>query len=126
MSTSSEQSIIFVYNADSGIINTVKDYWHKIIKPSTYECNLCALTFNNLGMKNEWRTFVDDLGIPVEFIHRDEWMKMYPKENVEFPVAFLKRGDKLKLFINHEEINKCKTLDELMELVKNKMKSNKY
>jgi hypothetical protein len=77
-------------------------------------------------MKNEWKTFVDDLGMPVEFIHRDECMKMYPKENVEFPVAFLKRGDKLKLFINHEEINKCKTLDELMELVKKKMKSMKY
>ena len=67
--------IIFVYNADSGIINTVKDYFHKIVKPSTYQCNLCSLTFDNLGMKKGWKTFVDDLEPEIEFLHKDEFFK---------------------------------------------------
>ncbi|WP_232221892.1 hypothetical protein [Methanococcoides burtonii] len=49
----SKNTLIFVYNADSGLINEMKDYVHKIVSPSTYECNLCAITYGNTGIKNE-------------------------------------------------------------------------
>ena len=64
-----EKTIVFVYNADSGIINSVKDYFQKIVNPSTYSCNLCALTFNNTGMKKEWKGFIEDVDAKVEFLH---------------------------------------------------------
>jgi len=48
----SKTTKIFVYNADSGPINGLKDYFHKIIKPETYECNLCAVTFGNFLVKS--------------------------------------------------------------------------
>jgi hypothetical protein len=113
--------IIFVYNADSGLINTVTDYFHKIIKPSTYQCNLCALTFNNLGMKKIWKEFVNGLKVEVEFLHKDEFSKKYDLKEIEFPSGFLKTANKLKLYITAEEINKCITLDELMDLVTEKV-----
>jgi len=50
----SKTTIIFVYNADSGPINGLKDYFYKIIKPETYECNLCAVTFGNFLVKSIW------------------------------------------------------------------------
>ncbi|NJM95354.1 MAG: GTPase, partial [Acaryochloridaceae cyanobacterium CSU_5_19] len=36
--------LIFVYNANSGGINTALDIAHKLLSPSTYRCNLCRLT----------------------------------------------------------------------------------
>jgi len=44
--------LIFVYNADSGLLNAMKDWAHKIVSPETYPCSLCALTYNNLGMRH--------------------------------------------------------------------------
>ena len=58
-------TLLFVYNADSGLLNSAKDYVHKIISPKTYECNLCAVTFGNFGIKNEWKRFVDSLNYSV-------------------------------------------------------------
>ena len=115
-------SILFVYNADSGIFKTLTDYTHKIVKPSTYGCNLCAVTYGNFGMKSTWKDFVSKLELPVDFLHKDEFMKSYKNENVKFPIAFIKRGLDLSIFITSDEINECKTLKVLMNLVTNKLK----
>ena len=61
------QKLIFVYNADSGFLNTLGDFAHKIVRPSTYPCNLCAVTFGNLGMKMEWKKFVNSLDVNLTF-----------------------------------------------------------
>jgi hypothetical protein len=115
------QKLIFVYNADSGLINTVEDYFHKIVKPSTYQCNLCALTFGNLGMKKDWKNYIDELKVDVEFLHKDEFDKEYGLKEVKFPAGFLKSNTDIKLFITANEINELKTLDELMEFVSKKL-----
>jgi hypothetical protein len=36
--------LIFVYNADSGILNLLKDAVHKLLKAETYPCSPCAPT----------------------------------------------------------------------------------
>lgn len=68
-----DRSLIFVYNADSGAMAALKDYVHKMVKPMTYECNLCAVTYGNLGLKNEWKRFIERIGMPVDFLHMDEY-----------------------------------------------------
>ncbi|HII07741.1 MAG TPA: hypothetical protein HA349_10640 [Methanotrichaceae archaeon] len=115
-----DASIIFVYNADSGILSTAKDYVQKIVAPETYECNLCGLTYGNMGMKREWKGLISGLDTPVEFLHKDEFLKLYPQINAKYPAAFVKRGSDLDLFITAEEINECRTLDGLMDLVRRK------
>ncbi len=40
-----EKALIFVYNADSGLLNAINDGILKIVSPSTYQCSLCSLTF---------------------------------------------------------------------------------
>ena len=112
----SENTLIFVYNADSGLINEMKDYVHKIVSPSTYGCNLCAITYGNTGIKDEWRSFVDNLGIPVKFLHKDEFYETF-SEKGSFPCVFLENSNKLDLFISSDEINNCRTLEELISLV---------
>ncbi len=61
---SSTTRLIFVYNADSGLLNAVKDAIHKAISPSTYPCRLCGLTFGAVRMKSAWKEFIDGLGLP--------------------------------------------------------------
>jgi len=117
----SKPTLLFVYNADSGLLNSAKDYVHKIVAPKTYGCNLCAVTFGNFGMKNEWKLFVDSLEYSVEFLHRNEFQQRYSIKNEKFPAVFIKQGDTITKIISHTEINKCKTLEDLIGLVKKKI-----
>ena len=120
----SKHRIIFVYNADSGALPSLKDYVHKIVKPSTYPCNLCALTYNNLGFKGkDWRNFIGNLGIEVKFLHKDEFLKLGKIEARDFPAVFEQKGPKIVLLISHHEINKCKILKELEDLVLKKVEN---
>ena len=61
LSMESENRLVFIYNAKSGIINGIFDYVHKFVSPSTYSCNLCSLTYDNLGKKNEWAKYLNNL-----------------------------------------------------------------
>jgi len=45
--------LIFVYNAESGTMNSAIDFAHKMLSPETYECNLCRITYGNFAMKKE-------------------------------------------------------------------------
>jgi hypothetical protein len=74
-------------------------------------------------MKNEWERFIKNLDINVEFLHKDEFNERFQEKDVKFPIAFIAKDKKLKLFISQNEINKCKTLNELMELVEGKIKT---
>ena len=121
-----ESELILVYNADSGVTSLLKDAVHRTFFPSTYQCNLCALTYGRFSVKNEWRSFIEQLQMPYEFLHRDEFyqkLEAHPDHlgDVEFPAIFLNREDKIQILVNHEEINNCKTLDQLMSLIAQKL-----
>jgi hypothetical protein len=113
--------IIFVYNAESGVINAMKDWAHKLVSPETYTCNLCALTFDNLGMRRPWREFIKELGYEVEFLHRDELEEKYNVKDVMLPAAFIFENGKLDLLIKTDAMNALNSLDELQSLVTNKL-----
>jgi hypothetical protein len=122
----SKTELILVYNAESGFFNSIRDTLHKTISPSTYQCNLCALTFGTINMKSKWKRFIDKLKIPSTFLHRDEFFKMLKTHHhkiihTSFPAIFFHNEGKVQLLIKSTEINKCKTLDELMELVDKKL-----
>jgi hypothetical protein len=77
-------------------------------------------------MKSEWSAFIDKLEIPYEIFHRDEFyqqLKSHPDhlKEVEFPAIFLNRDGKINLLIDHNEINNCSTLKELMNLISSKL-----
>ena len=116
-------SIIFVYNADSGLFNEMKDYVHKIVSPASYGCNLCAITYGNTGMKDEWKVFIKQLGIPVRFLHRDEFVENYGNMEASFPCGYIETENGLELFISSEEMNKLNNLKGLKTLVRTKINS---
>ena len=121
---SDNRKIIFIYNANSGLINAVKDYFHKKRSPETYECNLCMQTFSGVSMNKSWKSYINDLDIPTEFLHRDEFEKKYDVKDAKYPSAYLRNGSIMKIFITVDEMNKVKSLDEMKDLVSKKLEAS--
>jgi len=122
MSENNDNKLVFIWNADSGLINTVKDFWHKALRPSTYQCNLCQTTFGTFGAKKEWKNFIKDLGIESEFLHKDEFVEKYDVKDAKYPSAYILKNGNLTVFITQEEMNEVTTITEMEELVSSKLK----
>jgi hypothetical protein len=112
-----ETKLVFVYNANSGLFNTLSDVAHKIFSPATYACNLCALTHTPFGMRREWQDFITSLNTPVEFLHADEFKAKYQAAGVALPAVFQKEDGQLKVWLDSNAINSCQTLAELKQLL---------
>ncbi|MBY8988858.1 MAG: hypothetical protein KGD61_10420 [Candidatus Lokiarchaeota archaeon] len=121
MSENDNNKLVFIWNADSGLINTVKDFWHKALRPSTYQCNLCQTTFGTFGPKKDWKSFINDLGIESEFLHKDEFLEKYDVKDAKYPSAYILKNGNLSIFITQKEMDEVKTLTEMEELVTSKL-----
>lgn len=110
-------NLVFVYNADSGVFNTLTDIAHKIMSPDTYECNLCNLTHGYFKARDEWVGFLSDLNVEIEFLHRDEYIKKY-KTIADYPAVFIKDDKELKLWIDKGTINSMASTEELMQMIR--------
>jgi hypothetical protein len=120
-----QYTLIFVYNARSGAFNAVFDAVHKKVSPNTYKCNLCKITYGITKMDKDWKKFIQNLKLPVEFLHKDEFKKKFDYKNPKFPAVFLKNEHKIKQLISAAEINKSKSVDDLVKLVEDKISSLK-
>ncbi|MFO7593418.1 MAG: hypothetical protein R6X15_05155 [Pseudomonadota bacterium] len=112
-----EHGILFIYKADSGLFNTATDIAHKIFSPETYECNLCALTYGYFSIRKEWEAFIKELGMPVEFLHRDEIDKVSGVDPDNLPAVYRWKDDGWKLCLGAEQIDQCTELDQLKSLI---------
>jgi len=112
----SKQQLIFVYNADSGLFSSVTDFAHKIISPSTYQCQLCALTYGNFSMKQDWKSFIESLPIETVFLYKDKFVQQY-KMNTAFPAVFIKTDDTIIPIVTKEEIETCQSLQQLKDII---------
>lgn len=112
------QRLLFVYNADGGRLAGLKDLFHKILSPATYPCSLCAVTYGATSMRPEWGKFIKELPVPVEFLHRDEFVRAHPRwAQHPLPAAFAAtEAGELTPFIDAPEMNAA-DLNGLMALV---------
>jgi hypothetical protein len=116
-----EKVLLFVYNADSGLFNTLTDIAHKVFSPETYQCNLCAITYGNFGIRSEWKQFLEELDLPLEFLHRDEFEGRFGAEHAELPAIFFVAGEALEQCITSLEINACRSIDDLKQLIRGRL-----
>ena len=115
--TSSEDALLFVYNADSGLFNTMADIGHKIFSPSTYACDLCMLTHGYFSERQEWRDFIENLGVGCTFLHRDQFRRRHPDERSELPAVFLINRDGIRPCVTAQQLRDCKDLKQLEQLI---------
>lgn len=116
---SMKTSLIFVYNTDGGPINGLLDIGHKIFSPDTYDCSLCALTHDTFAEKGSWREFRTSVGMPMEFLHRDEFEAKY-NLRFKYPVI-LSKNDETEVLLNKEQIDAITSLDDLIETIRQEM-----
>ncbi|ADY29833.1 hypothetical protein [Cellulophaga lytica] len=117
------QKIIFVYNANSGVGNAMLDSVHKIFSPSTYNCNLCSITFGVFTEDKAWKKFRSTTNLELQFLHKDEFEKKFVGSkfvNTTLPVIFKESGGELKEFITTNELNELKSSDQLIAAIKTK------
>lgn len=114
--------LIFVYNADSGLFNTLTDIAHKLLSPQTYACNLCKLTHTALHARKEWKEFIASSPLPLDFVHRDELATRYGVKDVVLPAVLLRthsdQGEDIRVWLDAERINACATLEDLQALIR--------
>ena len=111
--------LIFVYNARSGVFNSLFDYFYKMISPSTYECSLCSLTYNNYGQVKAWKQFIQSLNIPIYFKYSDHLSEIGLDKETKLPIVV---NTNLNVVASAEKINQCQTIDALIELIRKKYK----
>lgn len=109
--------LIFIYNANSGKLNSILDSAHKILSPHTYNCNLCALTFDTFSENRQWKKFRETSGMEMDFLHLDEFKKSYASKfgyKFTFPIVLIENNNELEVFITTERVNELKTVEELV------------
>lgn len=119
-----EPRLILVYNADSGWLNAVKDAVWKVVRPATYPCSLCALTYGWVSMHRRWRRFLERVPMPKVFHHKDDFAAAYPHLPVALP-AILLAGDGAspRVLVSAAELDALADLDALIALVEARLKA---
>lgn len=106
--------LIFVYNANSGKLNAFMDTLHKKLSPSTYQCSLCSMTYGSFTEMPEWKAFRESFSGEMEFLHIDEFEKLYPSQ-ATYPVVLSQQGLELKAVLSTEQLNAMSDLKALIQ-----------
>lgn len=118
--------LLFVYNATSGSIQALLDSAHKLLRPKTYDCKLCEVTFGVFTEKELWKNFRETSEIDMVFLHKDEFLKQYrskwlPKYN--FPIVLVEGKEALEIFMTPEDFEEIETASDLIREIEVRLKS---
>lgn len=114
--------LILVYNADSGLLNAVKDAVWKVVRPATYPCSLCALTYGWVAMHGRWRRFLDRLPFAKVFHHKDDFAAAYPGLTIPLPAILIAQpGQAPGILVAAAELDALPDLEALIALVEQRL-----
>ncbi len=113
--------LIFVYNANSGTRNALKESLQKLLNPQASNCRLCSLTYGLTSEKTKWRKFKLQTSTEMQFLHADEFMSQFKSKfgiQYELPVVLKQNHYELELVLSAKEINQLVHLDQLIDKLK--------
>jgi hypothetical protein len=111
------KSLVFVYNANSGIFNSLLDTGHKLFSPNTYQCDLCALTFDTFSENKLWKKFREQSKSELKFYHIDEFEKEFPNVKFEYPVILVNSNNQLEEFLSKKDLQTIKSAEALIKTI---------
>lgn len=118
--------LVFVYNAEAGLVHGFMDSIHKIVSPSTYACDLCAITYGLTAMNPKWRTWLSELDVPTEFFHRTDFRKAWPDARIALPAILLEGGHSLTPVIDADSFADIKDVDRLISVLEDRLAKVKH
>ena len=113
--------LVFVYNAKAGTFAGIMDSIHKTLSPSTYECDLCAITFGLTSMNKEWRAWLKGLDAETQFFHRPDFKEAWPTVTESLPAIFIERNGALETLVSAAEFKNVSQVNELIALMEAKL-----
>lgn len=117
--------LFFIYNVDSGKANALFDTFRKLINPTSYSCDLCALTYGIFSERKKWKDFRKKLDLETEFLHKDEFRKRYASKfgyKFQYPIVLLEKSAELEVLISNAEISEFDSVESLIEVVENRLR----
>ena len=110
--------LIFVYNADSGYLNLLKDGLHKLLRPKSYPCKLCELTYGAVSEKRNWKVFRKSDLRKMRFLHKDEFEASF-SERFAYPVVLNRNAgtdneSELSIILSDEDLDQLSDVDDLI------------
>ena len=119
-----QQKLLFVYNANSVKRNAIIDSMHKVLRPQTYDCKLCELTFGVVVENKNWKRFRKENGQRMDFLHKDEFSKLYKSKfgyKFTYPIVLTEGENGFEVLIATEELNQLNSTQDLISLVMKRM-----
>lgn len=111
-------TILFIYNANSGKLNAILDAGHKLFSPSTYQCSLCALTYDTFIENIIWKTFRKESRLNMEFYHKDEFELKFPNVKMVYPTILKLENHQLTSVLTNNVMNEIADTEALIQRLK--------
>ncbi len=118
MSGAPPDALVIVYNADEGLGAMLFDAVHKLLRPETYPCDLCAITYGPVSMRGAWRDWLKAQPFAAEFYHRQDFFRAFPAL-IELPLPAIMRrdGSALTLLLGPQQMEPAMTVGSLIVAV---------
>jgi len=104
------ERLIFVFNAGSGTFNAFVDSAKKLLM--IRGCTLCSITHGLAGEKSEWRDCKEEIGVPVDYVHKDEitpaLARVLGDGDANLPCVVAEAGGELILLLGPDVLDRCK------------------
>jgi len=98
--------LLFVFNADTGSFNALLDSARKLLRLNG--CTLCSITHGLAGEKSEWRECKEEIGVPVDYVHRDEISaELRSVVGDQLPCIVAQAGTDLILLLAPDVLERC-------------------
>jgi hypothetical protein len=98
--------LLFVFNADTGSFNALLDSARKLLRLNG--CTLCSITHGLAGEKSEWRECKEEIGVPVDYVHRDEISaELRGVVGDQLPCIVAQTGTDLILLLAPDVLERC-------------------
>ena len=116
--------LIFVYNANAGLMAGIMDSVHKAVSPDTYPCSLCAISYGAFAMKPRWREWLKTLPMPMHFYHRPDFHAAFPEaREMALPLVALDHDGRLEPLLDAAQLDALGDLEGLIAAMEARLKS---
>lgn len=112
--------LFFVYNAKSGFGNKVMDGMHKALSPSTYACDLCAITYHAVGKRKVWKEFLKKSNVAMRFYYTDTIPEEFDK-NFDYPAVLCYENSSVSCILDKQDFAAINDLNDFIVLLREKV-----
>jgi hypothetical protein len=115
-------TLMFIYNADGGLLEAGRDAVHKLVSPATYPCSLCALTYGAVAKRPAWRAFLARTRMKTLFLYRDEFRAELDTRDLPLPAILLGTGAPVpEVLVSASELDGLPDLGALIALLETRV-----